>query len=77
MIEGKKLLKELIRLLSVEVQRTKAFLTQTCMGVFFIHSVSDTIFSTCFIPEPPVDRHGPPVVRRPQFEKHRSSCTCI
>jgi len=41
MIEGQK---ELIRLLSVEGQPTKAVLAQTCMGIFFIRSVSDKIF---------------------------------
>jgi hypothetical protein len=35
---------ERIHLLSVEDQPTKALLAQTCVGVFFIHSVSDTIF---------------------------------
>jgi hypothetical protein len=40
--------KELIRLLCVEGQPIKAVLPQTCMGVFFIHSVSHTIFAMFF-----------------------------
>jgi hypothetical protein len=35
---------ELILLLSVEGQPTTVVLAQTCMGVFFIRSVYDTIF---------------------------------
>jgi hypothetical protein len=50
------------------------------MGVFFIRSVSVTIFSIIFLPKPPEDqlanRSGPPVVRRPQFEKHWSKASC-
>jgi hypothetical protein len=49
-------LKELIRLLPVEGQPTRAVLEQTWMGVFFISSVPDTIFSTFFRPRPPADR---------------------
>jgi hypothetical protein len=45
MIEGQELWKELIRILSVEGQPTKAALAQTCMGVLFIRSVSYTIFA--------------------------------
>jgi len=65
MIEGQE---ELIRLLSVEGQPTKAVLAQTCMGVFFIRSVSDTIFAMLFLPKPPADH----LANRcgPQFEKH-------
>jgi hypothetical protein len=37
------------------------------MGVFFIRSVSDTIFAMMFLPKRPADhlayRRGPPVVR--------------
>jgi hypothetical protein len=47
--------KELIRLLSVEGQPTKVVLAQTCMGVFFIRSVSDTIFARLFLPKTPAD----------------------
>jgi hypothetical protein len=32
-------------------QPTKAVLAQTCMGVFFIHSVSDTSFAILFLPK--------------------------
>jgi hypothetical protein len=48
--------KQLIRLLSVEGQPTKAVLAQPCMGVFFVRSVSDTIFAMIFLPKPPADR---------------------
>jgi hypothetical protein len=40
---------------------------QICMGVFFIRSVSLTIFATYFIPKPPADHRGPPMVCAPQF----------
>jgi hypothetical protein len=43
-MKDKKLWKELISLLSVEGQPTKAVLAQRCVAVFFISSVSDTIF---------------------------------
>jgi hypothetical protein len=56
--------KELIRLLSAEGIPTKAVLAQTRISVFFIRSVSDTIFAMLFLPKPPADRRGP------QFEKH-------
>jgi hypothetical protein len=36
---------EVIRPFSVEGQPTKAVIEQTCMGVFFIHSVCDTTFA--------------------------------
>jgi hypothetical protein len=52
-----------ICLLSAESKPTKAVLTQTYMGVFFIFTVSDTIFGMLFHP---VD----------QFEKHRFLLTC-
>jgi hypothetical protein len=65
MIEGQGVL-ERIRLLTVEGQQTKAVLAQTCMGVFFIRSVPDTIFVVLFSYE---SACGPPVVRRPQFDK--------
>jgi hypothetical protein len=42
-------------LLSVEGQLTQAVLTQTCMGVFFICSASDTIFTIFFLLKPPAD----------------------
>jgi hypothetical protein len=55
-IEGQKTLwKEVIRLLSVEGQPTEAVLAQTCEGVFFFRSVSDTIFAMPFLPKPPAD----------------------
>jgi hypothetical protein len=41
-LKGKKLWKELIRLLSVEGQTTMVVLAQASMGVFFIRSMSDT-----------------------------------
>jgi hypothetical protein len=43
-MKDKTLWKEPIRLLSVEGQTTNIVLAQTCMGVFFIRSVSGTIF---------------------------------
>jgi hypothetical protein len=46
-LKKKKLWKEVIRL-SVEGQPTKARLAHTCVGVFFIRSVSDTIFEMLF-----------------------------
>jgi hypothetical protein len=40
-------------LLCVEGQPTKAVLAQTCMGVFFIHLLSDTIFAMhCLLKQP-------------------------
>jgi hypothetical protein len=53
-----------------EGQPTKLVLAQTCMGVFFIRSVSDTIFAMPFPTKPPTDSHGLSVVSGPQFEKH-------
>jgi hypothetical protein len=44
MIEGQKVM-ERTKSLSVEDQPTKIVLTQTCAGVFFIRSASDTIFA--------------------------------
>jgi hypothetical protein len=52
-LNGNKFWKELIRLLSVDGQPTKAVLAQICVGVFFIYSVSDTIFAMSFLPKPP------------------------
>jgi hypothetical protein len=43
--------KELIRLLSADGQPTRTVLVQTCVGVFFVRSVSDTIFAVPFLPE--------------------------
>jgi len=40
------------------------------MGVFFILSVSDTIFTLPFPPKQPADRRGPTVIHGPQIEKH-------
>jgi hypothetical protein len=51
-LNGNKLWKELIRLLSVDGQPIKADLAQTCVGVFFIRAVSDTIFAMPFLPKP-------------------------
>jgi hypothetical protein len=48
MIEDKKLWKELICQFSIEGQPTKAVLALTCVGVFFICSVSDTYFAVLF-----------------------------
>jgi hypothetical protein len=52
----------------------KAVLAQTCMAVFFIHSISDTIFAMFFFwnclwatPDHLMNQCGPP-----QFEKHWS-----
>jgi hypothetical protein len=59
---------ERIRLLFVEGQLTKVVLEQTCMGIFFINSVSDTISTILLLPIPSGDRRGP------QFEKHCSRC---
>jgi hypothetical protein len=70
----KKLLKELIRILSVEGQPTKAVLVQTWMGEFFIRLVPGIYFAMLFLPKPPADhlanRRGPPVVLCPLSEKH-------
>jgi hypothetical protein len=44
------------------------------MGVIFVRSVSDTIFTTIFLSKPFAGQlanyHAPPVVRGPQFHKH-------
>jgi hypothetical protein len=53
-LKDKKLWKELICLLTVGEQ-TMAVLAQTCMGVFLICSVSDTIFAMLFVSNPPAD----------------------
>jgi hypothetical protein len=50
-----KLWKELIHLLSVEGQPTRAVWAQTWMGVFFVCPVSATIFLMLFLPKPPVN----------------------
>jgi hypothetical protein len=42
-------------ILSVEGQSTKVVLAQTCKGVFFIRSVSDTIFALRFLLKPLAD----------------------
>jgi hypothetical protein len=42
---------EVIRLLSVECQPTKAVLPHTCMGVVFIRQWSDTILTMIFLPK--------------------------
>jgi hypothetical protein len=59
MIEGQGV-KERIRLLSIQGQPTKAILSQTCMGAFFIRSVSDIIFALLFLLKQTADRRGPP-----------------
>jgi hypothetical protein len=73
MIESKKLWKELIRILSVKGQPTKAILSHTRTGIFFILSVSDIILVVLFLSTQSADHlansHGPPVIRGPQFEK--------
>jgi hypothetical protein len=58
-LKDKKLWKELIRLLSIGGQPTKAVLAQTCMGVFFVRLVSGTIFEMPFFPKPPLTTCGP------------------
>jgi hypothetical protein len=63
--------KELIRLVSVEGQPTKAVLAQTFMGVFFIRSVSDTIFAMPFFSNTGHDHMAKG--RGPQFEEHFAS----
>jgi hypothetical protein len=47
-LKDKKLMEELIRLLSVERQPTTAVLARTCMAVFFIHLVSNKGFAIFF-----------------------------
>jgi hypothetical protein len=59
-LKDKKLRKELIRLLSVEWQPSKAVLAKTCMSVFFIRSMSDTILEMRFVLKLPANRRGPP-----------------
>jgi hypothetical protein len=59
MIEGQEVTEKLIRLLSVEGQLTKAVLAQTCMAVFFVRSVSDTIFAILYLPKARTDHHWP------------------
>jgi hypothetical protein len=66
-MKNKNLWKELIRLLCVEGQPTKAVLTLTCMGVSFIRSLFDITFIMLFLPKLPADRRGP------QFDKHWSN----
>jgi hypothetical protein len=63
--EGSNLQKS--RVLSVECQSTKAVLTQTCIGVFLICWVFDTIFSMLSISMPPSVRRWLPMVRGPQL----------
>jgi hypothetical protein len=41
------------------IKVTKIALAQTCMGVFFIRSVSDANSATFFLPKPPANRRGP------------------
>jgi hypothetical protein len=54
MIEGQEVMKRTYssKLLSVEGHLTKTVSAQTCLGVFFIRSVSDTIFAVLFLPKP-------------------------
>jgi hypothetical protein len=47
-LKDEKLWKELIWLLSVDGQPTKEILAQTCVGIFFICLVSDTVFFYAF-----------------------------
>jgi hypothetical protein len=69
MIEGQEVVEKLIRLFSVECQPTKAVLAQTCLGVFFIRSVSNAIFPVLFVLETPrttaSQRHSPEEHREP------------
>jgi hypothetical protein len=72
-LKDKKFWKEPSCLLSAESQPTKIVLTQTFVGVFFIHLASDKIFSALFSETAAhrlVNRRGQPVVREPQFLKH-------
>jgi hypothetical protein len=50
------------------IKVTKAVLAQTCTGVFFIRSVSDTTSEMLFLLKPPVNHLAN--LHRPQFEKH-------
>jgi hypothetical protein len=59
-MKDKKLWKELISLLSVEGQPTKAVLAQRYVGVLFILSVSDTIFEIIFSSETVCRPRGEP-----------------
>jgi hypothetical protein len=72
MIQGQEVWKEQIRVLSVEGQPSKAVLAQTCTGVVFIPSVSDTTFAMLFLPKTNADSGVPPVVLGTQFEKQCS-----
>jgi hypothetical protein len=72
-LKDKKLWKELICLPSLDGHPTKEVLAHTRIGVFFILSVADTIFTILFIPKPPEGLCGRPVVRELQFEKHCST----
>jgi hypothetical protein len=60
-------------LLSAEGQPTKAILSQTFMGVFFIRSYLIQFLQCFFLPNPPADHlanpRGPSAVRGPQFDK--------
>jgi hypothetical protein len=67
--QEKKLRKERSHLLSVEGQPTKAVLAQTCMSVFFICSVPDTIFEMLFFKLPADHLEN---CRGLQFKKHCS-----
>jgi hypothetical protein len=52
---------DVICVLSTEGQPTKAILARTCIGVFFVCSVSDTIFARQFLLKLPANRrrlHG-------------------
>jgi hypothetical protein len=59
--------------LPAEGQPTKAVLSQTCTGVFFIRSNLVQFLQCFFLPNPPADHlanhRGPSVVRGPQFDK--------
>jgi hypothetical protein len=54
MVEQQEIWKELIPLLSVEGQPTKAASAQTRMGAFLIRSVSDDNFPMSFLANPRV-----------------------
>jgi hypothetical protein len=60
MIEGQEVMGRTKSPISVAGQPTNAVLAQACMGVFFVRSVSNTIFVRLFLPKPPADRSEPP-----------------
>jgi hypothetical protein len=84
MTEGQEVIERTNHLVSVKDQPTNTMLAQTYMGVFFIPSVSDTIFAILFfrnrlwtVTDHLANCCGPLMVCRPQFEKHcPTACVC-